>query len=191
VSTDEGTPRFIFFLGLALSLSILPLILLAGAGDQGKSVTEPDVKALIEAIEDEIYDYGYEGWTVDVSKHLADQRYQLNAYVKPVFNDQNLGWVIYKLMPDGEVLRMFSFRTDHLAVLDGNPEEGFRPTQPSYLTVFMDDDDLCQAKREWIKITFEIQLHPSQDRLRQAAERQKRRKGHSVLGGRRRERGKE
>ena len=62
--------------------------------------------------------------------------YELNAYFKPTLNSTGTGWVIYKLMPYGQVLRMFSLRSDGVAVLYGKLRDRFPPTQPSYLTVY-------------------------------------------------------
>jgi hypothetical protein len=162
---------------LAAVVLIFPSVL----SPQGnRQVTAADVKALSLAIEDEIYDYDYQARFVDVGRQTEQGEHNMPVYVQPSFNDQGLAWAIYKLMPYGEVLRMFSMRKDGTAMLGNNPEFGFPPTEPSYLTVYMDDDELCHDKRTWLKANFVIQLHPSAQRLREAAERQKERIGYSV-----------
>ena len=155
----------------------------------GRRSTSADAKAVAQAIEDEIYDFGYQGWDFGyVGKTIGTDEQQIRAYIAPDLEaNRNLGgaagvigYVIYKLMPFGEVYRLFWFTKDGLVVLGGNPEFGFPPTHPNYLTVFMDDDELCHDKQTWLKANFIIQLHPTAQRLRQAAERQKERIGYSV-----------
>lgn len=147
---------------------------------ENRQVRAAEVKALTQAIEDEIYDYGYQARFADVGKQGGHGELELSLYVMPSFNGQGLGWAIYKLMPYGEVLRMFWIRKDGMAVLGNNPEFGFPPTESSYLTVYMDDDELCHDKQTWLKSSFVIQPHPTSQRLREAAERQKERVGYSV-----------
>lgn len=166
-----------------LALPILVCALLvqpAGAVKENARVTEADVKAVVQAIEDEIYDYGYQGWGFDVGKHISDDEYRVRVYVEPTLNKDRAAWAIYKLMPFGEVYRLFWIGSDGLAELSGNPEWDFPSTEPSYLTVYMNDDQLCQLKHDWLKSSFVITLKPSPERLREAAERQKKRVGHSV-----------
>jgi hypothetical protein len=61
--------------------------------------------------------------------------------------------------------------------MGGHPEWNFPPTEPSYLAVYMDDDDLIQLKRTWLRANFVISLKPTKDRIGQAAARQKTRMG--------------
>jgi hypothetical protein len=139
-------------------------------------VTQTDVAALVLAIEDEIYDEGCQGYVHDIASTGKGNSYRLPVYVQPALNDQRLGWAIYKLRPMGEVLREFS--VDHgLSYLYGHPEWDFPPTEPSYLTVYMDDDQLCQFKHEWIRTSFTIELPPTEQRVREAAQRQQSRLG--------------
>jgi hypothetical protein len=70
---------------------------------------------------------------------------------------------------------LFSIRSDGLAILYGKLRDHFPPTQPSYLTVYMDDDELCQMEREWKKGQFTVELKPSADRVTEARARQKKR----------------
>lgn len=143
-------------------------------------LTATDIKAVTQAIEDEIYDYGYQNGFMDVGKETNQDERELRVYIQPTLNDQGLAWAIYKLMPYGEVLRMFWIRKDGMVVLGNDPEFGFPPTEPSYLTVYMDDDELCHDKQTWLKANFMVRFHPSAQRLREAAERQKQRIGYSV-----------
>lgn len=152
-------------------------------------ITPSEVRAVAQAITDEIYDYGYESYGFDyVGKQIAQGVTSVRVYIEPTLRtgpglgevEEGLGYVIYKYMPFGEVLRLFWFNKKGLAILGGNPELGFPPENPNYLTVYMDDDELCRDKATWLKASFVIRLHPSTERLREAAERQKERIGYSV-----------
>lgn len=167
----------IFCLVITVLIGLLPA---RTSSQDTRRVTTADVKALTQAITDEIYDYGYQASFMDIGEPVKQDEHELRLYVQPTFNDQGLAWAIYKLMPYGEVLRMFSIQKDGMVVLGNNPEFGFPSTEPSYLTVYMDDDELCRDKQTWLKANFIIQLHPGAPRLREAAERQKERIGYSV-----------
>ncbi len=145
-------------------------ICLLGTGAPS-SLTPVQVSAVVQAIEDEIYVRGYYREYFDVGEHLTAYRRRLPVYIQAELANGR-GWVVYKLMPMGEVLRMFYLRKDGLAILHGDPDKGFPPTQPDFLTVYMDDEDLCRLKREWHKAYFVIDTHPSEARLRDAAKRQ-------------------
>ena len=80
-------------------------------------------------------------------------------------------------MPFGEVYRMFTIRENGTAVAYGDADSGFPPTQPSYLTAYMDDTELCKIKQEWPRYEFVIQLAPSKEILKNAVSRQKSRTG--------------
>jgi hypothetical protein len=145
------------------------------------SVTPEDEKAIAQAIEDEIYDEGCQGYGGDAAIKHDGLIYEQRVYIQPQLRNgpeegevgKGLGWVIYKLLPVGEIYRMVWFRNDGLAMLGGHPEWDFPPTEPSYLAVYMEDDDLMQLKRTWLRTTFVISLIPTKDQLRQAAARQK------------------
>jgi len=126
---------------------------------------------IIQAVEDEIYVNGFYSYYGDMGTPGDDEsEHILNIYFGPVVSG-NHGWVIYKLMPKGEVYRMYQIRVDESIVLYGDPEHRFPPTQPSYMTVYMDDDVLCKLKRDWVRKTFKISTKPTQDTLNQARAR--------------------
>ena len=82
-------------------------------------------------------------------------------------------------MHDGEVYRLFSIRKDGVVVLDGNPQNEFPPTQTSLKTLYMNDDEVCEMKLDWLHAFFEIDTAPDERVLRAAARRQKGRTGAS------------
>ncbi len=135
--------------------------------------------AIVQAIQDEIYDYGYEGWGWDAADKFEGDTYQMHVYIEPTAKNYS-GRVIYKLMPYGEVLRIYAVQKNGLIRLDDNPELGFGAERPDRLTLYLDDDEVSQFKRTWLRSNFSIELHPSKERLRQGAERQIKRGGHSV-----------
>jgi len=162
---------------IAFSLFAAPCLAVKESGP----VTEEDAKAIVEAIEDEIYDYNYHPSFMDVGEPAGADRdqHRLTVYIQPHIRN-GIAWVIYKLMPHGEVYRMFYIRDDGLAVLHGDPEIGFPPTQPNYLTVYMADEELCRLKAEWLKYYYVIDISPDPGRVQQAMERQKKRHGYSI-----------
>jgi len=147
----------------------------AERSDNARPLSQADKDAVVQAILDEMYVDNLQPYVIDVGKELSRSEYQLNIYFKPTLNKDNAGWVIYKLMPYGQVYRLFSIRSDGLAILYGKLRDRFPPTQPSYLTVYMDDNDLCQMEHDWGKGHFTVQLKPSSERLAQARARQKKR----------------
>ena len=159
--------------------TLLVLFILSSFSYTGRErpLAHQDVKAVTLAIEDEIYDEGCQGYGADASESIQDGHYELPLYIKPSLNDQDLGSAIYKLLPVGEVLRTFSVDPNGLAVMYGHPEWNFPPTEPSYLTVYMKDEALCQSKHDWVRAKITLELAPSKDRLREAATRQRQRLG--------------
>jgi hypothetical protein len=143
--------------------------------DEIQPLAPSDKAAVKQAIVDEMYANQLQGFGFDVGKQISDSDYQLKAYFKPSLNRNGAGFVIYKLMPYGEVLRLFSVRSDELAVLYGKLRDRFPPTQPSYLTVYADDDELCKMKRDWQKEYFTVELKPSAERVAEALARERKR----------------
>lgn len=137
------------------------------------AVTEANVQAVTLAIQDEIYDEGCQGYGADASAKSDGHSYQLPLYIQRSFNKNGLAWAIYKFLPMGEVLRGFAVDQTGVADLYGHPEWGFPPTEISYRTAYMNDDDLCQLKHDWIRTSFTLELQPSAERLREAEQRQK------------------
>ena len=169
---------------ITLALLFLALSQVAGLEQKARTddkladaqpLSQADKDAVVQAVIDEIYVNNLQPYVIDVGKELSRSEYQLNIYFKPNLNKDNVGWVIYKLMPYGQVYRLFSVRSDGLAVLYGKLRDHFPPTQPSYLTVYMDDEELCQIEREWQKGYFNVQLKPSAGRIADAQSRQKKR----------------
>ncbi len=109
-------------------------VLLAGAQQhRRRKITDAEVKAVIQAVEDEIYDRGYEKeyGDVDVPPACGPRRSAtcIRIYINPEIDaDGTGGEVIYKLMPYGEVFR------DH-GILDskggsaGKPKSRVRTSQ--------------------------------------------------------------
>lgn len=148
----------------------------ANAESQGaQKLTTPDEEVVEQAIVDEIYAHNLQGYVADVGKQQSGSVYEFNAYFKPNLNNNKAGWVVYKLMPYGQVLRMFTLRRDGVAVLYGKLRDRFPPTQPSYLTVYMDDDELCRFETNALKAHFDVSLKPSAEGVAQALARQKER----------------
>ena len=137
------------------------------------------VQAVILGVQDEIYDFGYQKQFYEVGPEPARGVTRVPLYIQPGLKDGE-GTVIYKLMPYGEVIRNFHFNKDGLAVLEGAPDGGFRPTQPNTLTLYMDDDEICRWKHKWVRQHFDILDTPPAERVRDASERQKQRIGYSA-----------
>ena len=142
-------------------------------------VTESQAKAVILAVEDEVYDLGYQKHFYMVGTQPGRGTTRLPIYIEPTLKVGE-GTLVYKLMPHGEVIRAFHFNKVGLAVLEGDPDGGFPQTQPNTLTLYMDDDEVCQWKHAWTKQHFEILDSPPAQRIKDAGERQKQRLGYSA-----------
>jgi hypothetical protein len=162
------------------------LLLLVGSSPssaQGATkirLTQSETKALVLAVQDEIYDREYQGYFFPeggpVGDVISESRTRVPLYVDPVVEDGE-GQAIYKLMPYGEVLRLFHLHNDGTIVLDGDPELGFPASQPNRNTVYLKDGDLGRMKRDWMKSSFEINLWPSPETIQDVVRRQKQRTG--------------
>jgi len=165
-----------------LSVSLL-LITSSPSSAQGTTkvrLTPSETRALVQAVQDEIYDREYQGNFFPeggpVGDIISDSRTRVPLYVDPVLEDGE-GEAIYKLMPYGEVLRLFHVHDDGTIVLDGDPELGFPASQPNRKTVYIKDGDVDRMKRGWVKSSFEIDLSPSPETIQDVVRRQKQRTG--------------
>jgi hypothetical protein len=157
----------------------------AYSGPQKRKVSDSEVRAVVQAVEDEIYDYGYENHFREMSENIASPagapQIRMRIYVDPeIDHADESGRVIYKLMPYGEVLREFIIRRNGLVVLSGDPQNGFPPTQESNTkTVYLDDDDVCRMKHAWVRSFFVVNDSPTAKIVQEAVKRQKLRTGFS------------
>ena len=165
----------------ALLLASLLLIVCSTSNGQSTTktkLTRSETRALAQAIQDEIYDYEYQGHYFPqggaVGDAVSDSRTRVPAYVDPLLDDGE-GRVIYKLMPFGEVLRLFHVHDDGTIVLDGDPEIGFPATQPNRKTVYLKDAEVARMKRDWLKSSFDVDLSPSSEAVQDVVRRQKQR----------------
>lgn len=146
-------------------------------------LTQPEIKALVQAVEDEIYDRGYQGYFFPeggpVGDLISESRTRVPLYVDPVV-EEGEGEAIYKLMPYGEVLRLFHVHNDGTIVLDGDPELGFPASQPNRKTIYIKDGDLDHMKHDWVRSFFKIDLWPSPEAIQEVVRRQKQRTGFSA-----------
>ena len=93
-------------------------------------VGQPVVTKLIQAIEDEIYAKGYQTRYGDLGEPGSHGVHRIAVYVQPLIS-KGRGWIVYKLMPFGEIYRMYSISADGEVRLHGDPSIGFPPTQPT------------------------------------------------------------
>lgn len=154
----------------------LLLACMAVNGQEGKTpLTGRQIEAVKIAIVDEIYDYDYQGRYVDIGTPVTNG-YRIALYVRPYLQGGS-GQVIYKL-PTGEVARVFEFKGD-IAVLVREPRDKFPPTSSSTLTLYLNDDEICANKQNWIRESLTIVSSPSAAEVRDAVSRQRNRKGSS------------
>src|SRR6266404_7151529 len=115
------------FLLIALSTS-------SGQPDAKARVTKSEISSLAQAIQDEIYDYEYEGHFFPeggpVGDAISSATVRVPLYVDPKIRNGQ-GRTIYKLMPHGEVIRYFHVQRDGTVRLEGDPQLGFPASQPS------------------------------------------------------------
>jgi hypothetical protein len=143
--------------------------------------TERNIAAIVQAVEDEIYDYGYERTFVNIgSTGAINSPTEITIFISPELDDGH-GSVIYKYLPFGEVWRRFAVRPDGLVVLWGKPENRFPATQPDTNTLSLRDDDVCAFKQKAIRASFTVDPNVSRARREEGARRQEIRVGYSRL----------
>ena len=147
-------------------------------------VSDSEANLIVQAVEDEIYDYGYQKQFYQMGENVGTAsapRTRMRIYIEPeVGAEDGGGRVIYKLMPYGEVLRDFTIRKDGVVLLAGDPQNRFPPTQESSTkTVYMDDDEVCRMKHDWLRRFFVVDDSPGPERIQEAVRRQKLRTGFS------------
>jgi hypothetical protein len=163
---------------LVCSFLLIAVFTSRGQRDSKSRITPSEISSIVQAIQDEIYDYEYEehffpegGPVGDViSSTLAREP----LYVDPEIRNGE-GRTIYKLMPHGELIRYFHVQKDGTVRLEGDPQLGFPASQSSRKTVYLRDDDLCRMKRYWVKSAFDVDLSPNSERIQDAVRRQKQR----------------
>lgn len=166
------------FLWLLLLVPTMPPLTAAKAQNTLPTVTKEQIAALVQAIQDEIYDYGYEAEYENLTSAPGEAKVPI--YVNPHLIQPAVGEVIYKLMPYGEIERIFELGKNGFVVLDGDPENGFPPNGgPSIKTVYLSDRYVTGAKLTWVKCHITVLFNPSTATLLQAAGRQKERVGFS------------
>jgi hypothetical protein len=165
---------------LSVSFFLIASLPFSAQGTTKVRLTQSETKALVQAVQDEIYDREYEGYFFPeggpVGDVISESRTRVPLYVDPVVEDGE-GEAIYKLMPYGEVLRLFHVHRGGKIVLDGDPELGFPASQPNRKTVYMEDRDVNRMKREWLRSSFEIDLSPTSEAIQDVVHRQKQRTG--------------
>jgi len=147
---------------------------------QTRHITQTEIAALIQAVQDEIYDHGFEDDYYQLGPNMGSDSKKWTSRV-PIYIDPHIadgeGYAIYKHMHYGEVHRLFTIRKDGVVVLDGDPELAFPPTQTSILTIYMNDDAVAKMKHDWLRSYFEIDSPIDEWTVRAAARRQKGRTG--------------
>jgi hypothetical protein len=156
-------------------VAVAPVGRAQGPASQGPAVTDSEIRLVVTAIRDEIYTNGYE------PRYLDLQSDSIALYVSPQRKAGEI-WVIYKLLPFGEILRAVSPSPDgSLMLLAGNPENGFPPTRSTaMLTLYLKDDSVIRDKAQWKRVWFSIDTRPSVAEKDLARQRQARR--YAVLG---------
>jgi hypothetical protein len=166
-----------------LLLMIVSIVSLGNAKGSKRPLSQNEVKGIIQAVEDEIYDTESYREFYQVGDNLGTPQHwkaRLHIYIDPEYDQQeNVGEVVYKFMPYGEILRVFSLGKDRQIVLDGDPHNRFPLTQPSHLTVYMDDEEVCEMKRHWLAQSFVVDITPTPSVIEEAVRRQKSRTGFS------------
>jgi hypothetical protein len=169
--SGTAIPRISSSIGCALLLATMSATLRRDAvaqksGDR-RAVTSADVSLLVTAIRDEIYVLGNAPAYIDIPTD------SIRIYVEPRLEDGKI-WVIYGLLPFGEVLRAAWLSPDErFAILLGDPREGFPPTHPTaMLTMYLNQDDLMRMKLTWKRVGVSINRKPSPVELADAEGRQ-------------------
>lgn len=167
------------------SLICVLVIFLSGASAQtetkSRRLTADEIQAVKGAVQDEIYDYGYFGNVYEIGQNIGTSDHwisHLHIYINPVYSAADgHGEIIYKLMPYGQVYRLFFIDSKAGVQLDGDLQNKFPITQSSHLTVYMDEDEVCRDEQAWTKSFFTIDTAATQTIIEAASKRQKSRTG--------------
>ncbi len=139
-----------------------------------RDILQEETAAVILAIQDELYAKGHEGKYMLIGKeNEGGHSTLLPVYISPKIKEQR-GAVVYKFMPEGEIIRRFWITPERLVILD--PDISTASIHPSHNTIYMDDDELCELKHNWRRLQFEVEFEPSKTRIDEAKRRQKQRK---------------
>jgi hypothetical protein len=156
----------------AVIVMLCCLLAIATSASAAQMVSDADIRAVVEAIKDEIYANGYYTAYIDV------ERDKVPVYVNPKI-ENIMVWVIYRLMPFGEILRGAVVSLDkRLVFLHRDPQLGFPASDGAAMkTVYLSDEDVIEKKTTWRRIYVSIDLKPTAERLEEARQRQKLRYG--------------
>lgn len=138
-----------------------------------KPLPGASVPQIVQAIEDEIYDYKQEGSFTNIgSTGAINGPTEVAAFISKSVSDRNIGWVLYKDMPYGEVLRRFTIREDGIVVLYGDPELHFPAQQPDTNVLYLPEEDVCKFVSGALKVSFSVNPNVSHERILEAEKRQ-------------------
>lgn len=149
---------------------------------QGTLSMDAVIPAVVQAVEDEIYDLREEGkyFLIDNQGAGDSKPATISIYISSEVSADGHGAAVYKLMPYGEVYRYFVVREDGLVVLGDDPHNGLKPSGGSMLTIYMSDEAVCDfIAHHSIKSSFMVDPEVSKKRLSEAIERQLKRTGFS------------
>jgi hypothetical protein len=166
------TWRFVVFF---VSLSVYSI-----AVDAQTLLKESEKSTVISAIEDEIYDYGLQEKFRSVGKAITAESFEIPLFVTRDSQDGNL-YLIYRLMPFGEMYRLATIGPDGQVRLFRKPRSGFPPDAPAMLTAYYDDDQICRLKHEALRLSFIVEMTPSKARIAEVIVNQKHRYGFSNI----------
>lgn len=152
---------------------------MTAAGHSGHTLTPTEIGAVIQAVEDEIYREGDYSEFYQIGHNLGTPQHwksRLHIYTNPEYGgefegNEEVGEVIYKFMPYGEVVRLFVIQKGQVLLI-GDPENGFPITQPSHLAVLDDDEEICRLKRIWLQRSLIVDTSPTQEMLQNSDRRQ-------------------
>lgn len=138
-----------------------------------KPLPSSSVPQIVQAIEDEIYDYKQEGSFTNIgSTGAINVPTEVAVFISKSVSDRNIGWVLYKDMPYGEVLRRFVIHENGLVVLYGDPELHFPAQQPDTSTLYLAEEDVCKFVSGALKASFSVNPKVSHERILDAEKRQ-------------------
>lgn len=138
-----------------------------------KPLPSASVPQIVQAIEDEVYDYKQEGSFTNIgSTGAISGPTEVAVFISKSVSDRNIGWVLYKDMPYGEVLRRFTIREDGVVVLYGDPELHFPAQQPDTNTLYLPEENVCKFVSGALKVSFSVNPNVSHERILEAEKRQ-------------------
>lgn len=168
---------------IAVLVMLKAFVIPSDAGTAKRALTGVEVRAVIQAVEDEIYSDGDYTEFNGIGDNVGAPHHwkcRLPIYIKPEYGgefegSEGIGAVIYKFAPYGEIVRLFTISNGRV-LLVGDPANEFPITQPSHRILSENGDQVRKMTGMWLKRFFVVDISPPAEVIDNASRRHAARK---------------